>query len=75
MRIIVFWGLYWGPPSLGKLPYGWLSKLWSLFGYPKNRDDRDYIGVLWGIMEKKMETTLLGLYIPYESPFFGYPKY
>ena len=21
--------------------------LWSLFGYPKSRDYRDYIGVLW----------------------------
>ena len=25
-----------------------LSKLWSLFGFPKYRDYRDYIGVLWG---------------------------
>ena len=21
MRLIVFWGLYWGPPYLGKLPH------------------------------------------------------
>ena len=21
MRIIVYWGLYWGPPNFGKLPY------------------------------------------------------
>ena len=30
------------------------------FGYPNYGDDRGYIGVLWGIMEKKTETTIMG---------------
>ena len=34
VRTVVFWGLHWGPPISGKLPFGWLSKLWSLFGTP-----------------------------------------
>ena len=27
IRNIMVWGLYWGPPIWGKLPYGGLSKL------------------------------------------------
>ena len=33
-RIRVFWGLYWGPPILGRGIYGWLSTLESLLVVP-----------------------------------------
>ena len=27
LRILVYWGLYWGPPNFGKLPYELQSRL------------------------------------------------
>ena len=36
------------------------SSLTCMYSY---RDYREYIGVIWGIMEKKMEATIMGLYM------------
>ena len=65
IRTIVYWGLYWGPLILGNYPIPQSTPgTWAFVACEiRQVSQAGVLGLYWGyvgIMEKKMETTMMG---------------